>query len=66
MKVGDLVRLSPGTRWHFDLLTDIALLVEKVPRPDYLQYDWKVLADGKYIELGRQLEGNAEGISESR
>jgi len=66
MKVGDLVQLQRGTRKHWDLPTGIALLVEKLPRNDSLEYDWKVFVDGRNIELGRQLEQSAEVISESR
>ena len=66
MKVGDLVKLQDGTRLHWDLPTGIALLSEKLPRNDYLEYDWKVYVDGRFIELGRQLEQSAEVISESR
>ena len=66
MKVGDLVQLQDGTRMHWGLPTGIALLTEKLPRNDSLEYDWKVLVDGRYIELGRQLEQSSEIISESR
>jgi hypothetical protein len=66
MKVGDLIQLQEGTRNHWDLPTGIALLTEKLPRNDYLEYDWKVVVDGRYIELGRQLELSAEILSESR
>ena len=66
MKVGDLVKLQDGTRLHWDLPTGIALLSEKLPRNDYLEYDWKVYVDGRFIELGRQLGQSAEVISESR
>ena len=66
MKVGDLVQLQRGTQAHWGLPTGVALLVEKLPRNDYLEYDWKVLVDGRYIELGRQLEGSSEVISEGR
>ena len=66
MKVGDLVKLQSGTRRHWELPTGIALLVEKVSRNDRLEYDWKVLVDGRYIELGRQLEQSSEVLSESR
>ena len=66
MKVGDLIQLQEGTRNHWDLPTGIALLTEKLPRNDYLEYDWKVVVDGRYIELGRQLEQSAELLSESR
>tara|TARA_Y100001938_G_C8083588_1_gene430586 strand:+ start:831 stop:1031 length:201 start_codon:yes stop_codon:yes gene_type:complete len=66
MKVGDLVRLQSGTRSHWGLPTGVALLIEKLPRNDRLEYDWKVLVDGRYIELGRQIEGSSEVINESR
>ena len=56
MKVGDLVKLPRGTRNHWGLPTGIALLLEKLPRNDRLEYDWRVLVDGMSIELGRQLE----------
>ena len=66
MKVGDLIKLPKGTVRHWDLPTGVALLVEKLPLDDYLEYDWKVLVDGRYIELGRQLEDSSEVISEGR
>lgn len=66
MKVGDLVQLQKGTRNHWGLPTGVALLAEKLPRNDYLEYDWRVIVDGRYIELGRQLEQSAEVISEGR
>jgi len=66
MKVGDLVKLPRGTRNHWGLPTGIALLLEKLPRNDRLEYDWRVLVDGRSIELGRQLEFSSEVINESR
>ena len=66
MKVGDLIKLSQGTRNHFSLPTGVAILVEKLPREDELEYDWRVLADGRHINLGRQIEYSAEVISEGR
>ena len=66
MKVGDLIQLQEGTLNHWDLPTGIALLAEKLPRNDYLEYDWRVIVDGRVIELGRQLEQSAEVINESR
>ena len=66
MKVGDLIQLQRGTRRAWDLPTGVALLVEKLPRNDYLEYDWKVLTDGRYVELGRQIEDSSEILSESR
>jgi hypothetical protein len=66
MKVGDLIQLQSGTRSHWGLPTGVALLVAKLPRNDRLEYDWKVLVDGRYIELGRQLEQSSEVLNESR
>jgi len=66
MKVGDLIRLQRGACRHWELPTGIALLVEKLPRNDGLEYDWRVFVDGRYIELGRQLEQSSEVINESR
>ena len=66
MKIGDLVKLQLGTRLHWELPTGIALLIEKLPRNDRLEYDWKVLVDGRYIEVGRQIEQSSEVINESR
>ena len=66
MKVGDLVKLQKGTRIHWGLPTGIALLLEKLPRNDRLEYDWRVLVDGRSIELGRQLEQSSEALNESR
>jgi len=66
MKVGDLIQLQRGTRSHWGLPTGIALLAQKLPRNDYLEYDWRVIVDGRCIDLGRQLEQSAKVISESR
>jgi hypothetical protein len=66
MKIGDLIQLQSGTRRHWGLPTGVALLVAKLPRNDRLEYDWKVLVDGRYIELGRQLEQSSEVLNESR
>jgi len=66
MKVGDLIKLQSGTRNHWGLPTGIALLVKKLPRNDIHEYNWKVLVDGRYIELGRQIEQSSEVINESR
>ena len=66
MKVSDLIQLQRGTRKHWNLPTGIALLAQKLPRNDYLEYDWRVIVDGRCIELGRQLEQSAEVISEGR
>ncbi len=66
MKVGDLIKLSRGPRDCFGLESGIATLIEKLPRSDAYEYDWLVLTEGRFIKLGRQLEGSAEVISESR
>ena len=64
MKIGDLIQLQEGTRNHWGLPTGIALLAEKLPRNDAIEYDWKVYVDGQTIELGRQLEQSSEVLSE--
>ena len=38
MNVGDLIQLQSGTRKHWGLPTGIALLIEKLPRNDRLEY----------------------------
>ena len=43
MKVGDVVKLPKGCSNHWGLPTGIAVLVEKTPRTDNLEYDWKFL-----------------------
>ena len=64
MKAGDIVKLARGAYNHFGLESFTAVLVEKIPRKDNLEYDWLVLTDGRLIELGRQIEQSAELISE--
>ena len=66
MKVGDIIKLSRGPYNHFKLKSYIAVLIKKLPRNDRFEYDWLALADGRFIELGRQIEQSAEVISESR
>jgi len=66
MKVGDVIKLPKGCSDHWGLPTGIALLVGKTPRTDYLEYDWTVFVDGRFIGLGRQIEDSAEVIGESR
>jgi hypothetical protein len=66
MKVGDLIKLQSSTCTHWRLPTGIALLVEKLPRNDKYKYDWRVLVDGRYVELGRQIEQSSEMLHESR
>ena len=66
MQVGDMIKLREGCRNHWELPTGVALLIAKLPRNDRLEYDWKVLVDGRYINLGRQIENDPEVVSESR
>ncbi len=66
MKAGNIVKLARGVYNHFGLESFIAVLVEKIPREDDLEYDWLVLTDGRLIELGRQLEQSAELISKGQ
>ena len=66
MKVGDMIRLQSGTRNHWGLRTGVVVLLERLPRADALEYDWKVLTEtGRTIELGRQIEGSSELINAS-
>ena len=66
MKVGDMIKLQSGTRNHWDLRTGVVVLLEKLPRTDTLEYDWKVLTEtGRTIELGRQIECSSELINAS-
>ena len=64
MKAGDIVKLARGAYNHFGLESFTAVLIEKMPRKDNLEYDWLVMTDGRLIELGRQIEQSAEIISE--
>ena len=67
MKVGDMIRLQRLTANVWDLPNGVVMLLEKLPREDELEYDWKVLTEtGRTIELGRQIEGSSELINESR
>ena len=66
MKVGDLVKLGGGAQDIWRLPTGVAVLLEKLPRNDRLEYDWRVFVDGRSIELGRQIEQSSELINESR
>ena len=65
VKVGDVIKLQPGTVKHWNLETDVAMLLEKLPRSDNLEYDWLVMADGRFMELGRQIEQSTEVISKA-
>ena len=64
MKVGNIVKLARGAYNHFGLESFTAVLIEKLPREDAFEYDWLVMTDGRFIELGRQIEQSAELISE--
>ena len=67
MQVGDMIRLQSGTRNHWGLRTGVVVLMERLPREDALEYDWKVLTEtGRTIELGRQIECSSELLNESR
>ena len=66
MKVGDVVKLPRGCSNHWGLPTGLAVLVEKIPRTDNLEYDWNVFVDGRLINLGRQIEQSAEILNEHR
>ena len=67
MKVGDMIKLQSGTTRHWGLRTGVVVLVERLPREDALEYDWKVLTEtGRTIELGRQIECSSELLNESR
>ena len=67
MQVGDMVKLQSGTRRHWGLRTGVVVLMERLPRADALEYDWKVLTEtGRTIELGRQIECSSELLNESR
>jgi len=66
VKVGDVIKLPKGCSNHWGLPSGIAILVEKTPRTDNLEYDWTVFVDGRLIGLGRQIEDSAEMLNESR
>ena len=66
MKVGDLIRLPEATVSVWNLKNPIALLVDKLPRADKWEYDWKVFVDGRFIEFGRQIEDSGEVVCSIR
>jgi len=66
VKIGDVIKLPKGCSNHWGLPTGIAILVAKTFRPDYLEYDWTVFVDGRFIELGRQIEQTAEVLNANR
>ena len=56
MNVGDLIKLPQGYREQWGLTSLYGLLTEKTPRTDYLQYDWKILVDNRYVTVSSQIE----------
>ena len=67
MNVGDMIKLQSGTARHWGLRTGVVVLLERLPRADALEYDWKVMTEtGQTIMLGRQIEGSSELIYECR
>ena len=66
MKVGDMIKLPIGAKTAHDIVSKVAILTEKIPRQDYLEYDWKVFADGRFFEFGRQIENTAEVLSSEK
>ena len=66
VNVGDMIKLQSGTTRHWGLRTGVVVLLERLPRADALEYDWKVMTEtGQTIVLGRQIEGSSELISAS-
>ena len=63
MQVGDMIMLTNGPVYHFDLTSPVAVLVAKVPRSDYLEYGWLAFASGRFIRLGRQIEQTCEVLN---
>ena len=63
MKVGDIIKLTIGPVCHYDLSSNVAILWRKIPRKDYLEYDWEVFVDNKFIKLGRQIEYNTQVVN---
>ena len=59
MKVGDLIKLPQVFREQWGLTSKYGLLTEKIPRTDYLQFDWKIFVDNRYVTAGRQIEDAA-------
>ncbi len=66
MEVGDMIKLPAGAKTAHDIVSKVAILTEKIPRQDYLEYDWKVFADGRFFEFGRQIENTAEVLSSEK
>jgi len=67
MKVGDLIRLPVGAEEWWGVKSKIAMIVEKqYISVSKINYTWVVLADGRIIPLGGQLESMVKVINESR
>ena len=66
MQVGDLIRLSDGTKYHFDIDSNTGILWKKIPRADHLAYDWEVFVAGRFIKLGRQIEYGEKNLINAR
>ncbi len=66
MEVGDMIKLPAGAKTAHDIVSKVAILTEKIPRQDYLEYDWQVFADGRFFEFGRQIENTAEVLSSEK
>jgi len=64
MKVGDVIKLSTGAKSAQGIESNVAILCEKLPREDRLEYDWRVFADGQFFDFGRQIEDSMEIVSE--
>ena len=56
MNAGDLILLPPGLKRLWGLTSMWGVLVEKVPRQDCLEYDWKIFADNRYINAIHQID----------
>ena len=41
-----------------DVIPVIVFVVKKLPRADALEYDWRIFADNRYVNAGRQIEQN--------
>ena len=63
MKVGDIIKLTVGITGAHNLVSNVAILWRRLPRKDYLEYDWEVFVDNKFIMLGRQIEDSAEVLN---
>ena len=62
MKAGDLIKVGHGAVTAFDLDSPFVILLDRVPRTDYLEYDWKCLAGSRQVMMGRQIEDSCDVI----